>query len=145
MKKMYRVMLLLAIGILFTTSAWAERLSVNVPMANIRSGPGTSHKVLWKVEKFHPLEVVVKKGDWYQFKDFEGDRGWIHKDLVASYKSVIVNKNKCNVRSGPGTNQKVIFTVERGVPFKVLKKKGDWMYIQHSDGDKGWIYKKLVW
>ncbi|MEA1968433.1 MAG: SH3 domain-containing protein, partial [Thermodesulfobacteriota bacterium] len=39
----------------------------------------------------------------------------------------------------------VVFSVEKGVPFKVLQKKGNWMKIEHSDGDVGWIYKTLVW
>ncbi len=123
----------------------AERVTVNVPTANIRSGAGTKYKILWKVEKYHPLQVIKKSGGWYYFKDFEGDKGWISGDVVRKFPSVIVIKNKCNVRSGPGTSSGILFTVERGVPFKKLKRKGDWIYVQHSDGDKGWIHKKLVW
>jgi len=37
------------------------------------------------------------------------------------------------------------FSVESGVPFKVLKRKGNWIFIQHGDGDKGWIHKSLTW
>ena len=97
---------------------------VNIPMANVRSGPGTTYKVLWKLEKYHPLKVIKTKGDWYYFEDFEGDKAWIHKDIVSDEQSVIVIRDKCNVRSGPGENYGVIFTVERGVPFKVLNRKG---------------------
>lgn len=125
--------------------ALAERLSVNVSLANIRSGPGTQNKILWKVEKYHPLEIIRKTGSWYYFRDFEGDRGWIFKDLVSKIPSVIVIKNKCNVRSGSGTNFKILFTVEKGVPLKVIKRKGEWLHVQHADGDKGWIHKTLIW
>jgi SH3-like domain-containing protein len=27
----------------------------------------------------------------------------------------------------------------------VVKREGDWISIVHSDGDKGWIHKNLVW
>lgn len=125
--------------------ALAERITVKVPTANIRSGPGLQHKILWKVEKYHPLEVIKKVGKWYYFKDFEGDKGWIYEDIVSKLPSVIVIKNKCNIRSGAGTRFEVVFTAEKGVPLKELGRKGDWIHIQHSDGDKGWIYKKLIW
>jgi SH3-like domain-containing protein len=31
------------------------------------------------------------------------------------------------------------------VPFKVLKKEGEWIRIVHADGDEGWIHRNLVW
>jgi SH3-like domain-containing protein len=137
------MILLLILG--FSATAFAERLAVSAPVANIRSGPGTRHNVLWKVEKFFPLLVIDKSGEWYQFKDFEGDRGWVHRSLVDKTPSVITKNDKCNIRSGPGTNHNILFTVEKGIPFKVIKRKGSWIHIEHSDGDKGWIHKALVW
>ena len=137
------MILLLILG--FSATALAERLAVSAPVANIRSGPGTRHNVLWKVEKFFPLLVIDKSGEWYQFKDFEGDRGWVHRSLVDKTPSVITKNDKCNIRSGPGTNHNILFTVEKGIPFKVIKRKGSWIHIEHSDGDKGWIHKSLVW
>ncbi len=125
---------------------WAqERISITSSMANVRSGPGTNHDVLWQIEKYHPIIIVTKQGNWYQFKDFEDDFGWVHESLVGKVPSVISIKNSCNVRSGPGTNHKVVFTVEKGVPFKVLGKKDKWVHIEHSDGDQGWIFESLVW
>ena len=127
------------------SAASAQRMTVDVSTANIRSGPGTNYDVLWKVERYHPIEVIRKSGNWYYFRDFEGDKGWVYDDLVKKVSSVIVIKDKCNVRSGPGTNNDIVFTVERGVPFKVMDRKGNWIRIQHADGDKGWIHKMLVW
>lgn len=122
-----------------------QRLSVSVGIANIRSGPGTDYDVLWQVEKYHPVLIVEKKGSWYKIKDFENDMAWLHKSLLDSTEAVIAVKDKCNVRARPTTKSKVLFTVERGVPFKVLERKGDWIKIEHADGDVGWIYKTLIW
>ena len=130
---------------LLATSALAERLSVAVPIANIRSGPGGNHQLLWKVEKYHPVEIVKKSGSWYQFKDFEGDSGWISAALLADVPAVITKADNCNIRSGPGTQYDVVFVVDRGIPFKVLDRKDKWLHIQHADGDKGWIHDNLVW
>ena len=131
--------------ILLTGTASAERVAVSAPVANIRSGPGTSHNILWKVEKYFPLRVIEKSGEWYHFEDFEGDKGWVHQSLVRKISAVVTKNDACNIRSGPGTSNKIIFTVEKGIPFKVLKRKGSWIHIEHADGDKGWIHKSLVW
>ena len=122
-----------------------ERMSVKTDTANLRSGPDEKYEVLWQVEKFHPLLVLEKKEDWYKIKDFEGDMAWVHSSLLGKTDGVITNKAKCNVRSTPDEKGKVLFTVERGVPFKVLKRNGNWIQIEHADGEIGWIYNSLVW
>ena len=140
------VPVLLLMVFFLSASAFAEqRLSITSKIVNIRSGPGSNYEVMWKVEKYFPVIIIGKKGNWYHFKDFEGDTGWVHKSLVGKVKSVISIKNKCNVRVGPGPKRKIAFTVERGVPFKVLGKKGNWLKVEYMDGDRGWIYKSLVW
>ena len=123
----------------------AERLAVSSPVANIRSGPGTSHNVLWKVEQYFPILVIEKSGEWYRFEDFEGDKGWVHRSLVGKIPAVITRNDRSNIRSGPGKSHQVLFTVEKGIPFKVLKRQNSWIHIEHADGDKGWIHKSLVW
>lgn len=137
--------IILFVIIIFTGVANAERLAISAPVANIRSGPGTNHNVLWKVEQFFPILVIQKSGEWYRFQDFEGDKGWVHQSLVGKIQSVITRNDACNIRSGPGTNQTILFSVEKGIPFKVLKRKNSWIHVVHSDGDKGWIHKSLVW
>jgi SH3-like domain-containing protein len=142
--KVQPVIILLLI-VVFAGVANAERLAVSAPVANIRSGPGTAHNVLWKVEQYFPVLVIQKSGEWYRFEDFEGDKGWVHQSLVGKIPAVITRNDASNIRSGPGTNHPVLFSVEKGIPFKVLKRKDKWIHIEHADGDKGWIHKSLVW
>jgi SH3-like domain-containing protein len=137
--------LLIFLVVINAGAATAERLAVVAPMANIRSGPGTQYDILWKVEKYYPLLVIEKSESWYFFRDFEDDKGWVHQSLVEKVETVITNKDLCNIRSGPGTGEKILFTVEKGIPFKVLKRTDSWLNIEHADGDKGWIHNSLVW
>lgn len=127
-----------------TTAAAAPRMAVAVSKANVRSGPGSTYDVLWQVERYHPLQVIQKTAKWVRFRDFEGDEGWISRDLLDKTPTVITRK-KCHVRSGPGKNFPIVFTIDKGIPFKVLGRKGKWIHIEHADGDKGWIFKTLVW
>jgi len=136
---------LICLLVLWDSVVFAERLSVSVNDAHIRSGPGTKHDILWRVEKYYPLDIIKKSGEWYLFRDFEGDTGWIHQSLVDKQPSVIVNTTVANIRSGPGTTHEILFTIEKGVPFKILKRQKDWIYVEHGDGDKGWIHSSLIW
>ena len=145
-KKMKRYLSIAALLVILSSIAWsAQRLTVGVSTANIRSGPGKKHEVLWQVEKYYPIEVIEKSGHWYLFKDFEGDKGWIHDSLVRSIPSVITKNENCNIRSGAGTQFEILFAVEKGIPFKIVEEKGSWLHVRHADGDQGWIHKSLVW
>ena len=144
--KMKKILIALVILILaWAAAAGAERLTVSTSKANIRSGPGTNYDIIWKVEKYHPLSIIDKSNAWYFFKDFEGDEGWIHKSLLDGTPAVITRTDKCNVRTGPGVKHEILFKVGKGIPFKVLQEKKNWLHIKHADGDKGWIHKSLVW
>ena len=128
-------------------AAHAERLAISASVANIRSGPGTQYDVLWQAEQYTPIEVLNRDqtGSWYYFKDFEGTRAWVANSLVEKIDSVIVKRDRVNIRSGPSTNEHIVFRAEKGVPFRVLQRKGDWLQIQHADGETGWMHQMLVW
>ena len=141
-----RVFFVLLVLILTATAVGAaERMAVAAGTANVRSGPGTQNDQLWQVEKYYPVMVVEKKGGWCRIKDFEGDEGWIEASLLDKTNTVIVRVPKCNVRSGPGTEHETVFIVTKGIPFKVLQTKGQWLQVEHADGDSGWLMKNLVW
>lgn len=142
----WALVLLVVLTAVTAGAAQAERLSVTAAKANIRSGPGTEgFAVLWEVERYHPVEVLRKQDGWVFFRDFEGDEGWIHGELLGKEETVITRTDMVNIRSGPGTQNAIVFKAERGVPFRVRQREGDWINIESSDGDKGWIHKNLVW
>jgi SH3-like domain-containing protein len=123
----------------------SQRMAVKSDVANIRAKPDMKADTLWQAEKYYPLLILEKKGDWYRFKDFEGDVGWIHDSLVDDTPTVIVKVNRANLRADAGTQYALVFDAERGTPFRVLEKKGRWIKVQHADGDVGWIFNSLIW
>lgn len=131
-----------------TGVALAERMAVIKDVANVRSGPGASYEVLWQVEKYTPFEILDKDktGEWLYIKDYEGTIGWVQKGLLSNIDTVVaIPKAECNVRATPGTDGDIAFKAVKGVPFKVMARKGEWLRVQHTDGDEGWIHKNLVW
>ncbi len=140
-----KISLIILLVMLNTASAAADRLSVGVSIANIRSGAGDNYRILWKIEKYHPIERIKTSGGWYYVQDYEGDKGWIYKLAVSQSPSVIIIKDKSLVRSNPNSNAKILFSVGKGVSFKVLERKTEWIHIEHADGNKGWINQTSVW
>lgn len=55
-----------------------------------------------------------------------------------------VESQTANLRSGPSTNYPKSWEVYKYMPFKLIKRKGDWYHVQDLEGDKHWVYKKLV-
>jgi SH3-like domain-containing protein len=124
----------------------AEILSVSVHTAKIRSKPSLTHSyVILDAPRFYPLSVRGEENGYFKVRDFEGRRGWIKKSLVANTKGVVVDVKRANVRSGPGANYPIVFKAYRGVAFKVIGSKGEWLEVVHENGQKGWIFKSLTW
>jgi len=49
-----------------------------------------------------------------------------------------------NMRSGPGTNYRVLWELGRGFPLQVLKRTGKWYRVKDFEGSVGWIHKDVV-
>jgi len=55
-----------------------------------------------------------------------------------------VASSRANVRSGPGTQYRVIERLKRGDSLDVQEKKGGWVRIRLKGGKKAWIHGTLV-
>lgn len=130
----------------FHASAQArEMVSIEGKIVNMRSGPGTGSQILWELEQGYPLQVLKRKGDWLQVRDFENDKGWVARQLTGSTPHHIVKVRIANIRSGPSTRFKVVGQSER---YDLLLTRGSnagWVKVQRDDGVKGWVSKKLLW
>ena len=123
----------------------AEYVSVKNDAVNIRSGPSTKNNVIWQVFESFPLQVKKREGKWAKVIDFEGDEGWIYETLISNEKSVIVNVETANMRSGPNTQETIIATVKKGVVFTPLELQGDWMKVRYKNEITGWMHNSLLW
>ena len=60
----------------------AKTVIVRVRRANVRSGPGTKHNLVFDADKGTPFKVLEKKGRWLKIMHADGDVGWIFGSLV---------------------------------------------------------------
>ena len=126
-----------------------EMVAVKRNNVNMRSGPGLKKKVLWKLGKGFPLQVLKRKGKWIRVRDFEGAVGWVHRSVVNKSKHMIVkahkgSNKKINVRSGPTTKSRIVAKAHYGVVFKTVDQKQGWAKVQHGEVT-GWIKRSLLW
>ncbi len=138
--------LALACLVLVQTPALARQMvSIKGEIVNMRSGPSTGSQILWELERGYPLEVLKRKGDWLQVRDFENDKGWVTRRLTGSTKYHIVKARVANIRSGPGTRYRVVGKSERYDLMRTRGAKAGWVKVQSASGVNGWISKKLLW
>jgi SH3-like domain-containing protein len=63
---------------------------------------------------------------------------------TASAKRLTVSADRANVRSGPGTNQEILWSVGKYYPVDIVKSSGKWHQIRDFEGDTGWIHGSLL-
>ncbi len=149
-RKTFFLCFVLFLFVFQTQAAIAEMVSIVGNDINMRSGPGTRYKVLWKLGSGFPLKVLRRKGSWIRVQDFEGTIGWVNKHVVCRTPHMIVkvhrkSRKRINVRSGPGTRNRIVAKAHYGVVFKTLKKKNGWVKVHHQKGVTGWVKRSLLW
>lgn len=124
----------------------AEYVSVKGETVNVRTGPSKNNPIYMELFDGYPLQVIGKNGNWLKVKDYESDVGWVFGTLTKPLDTVIVTKNKINMRSTPSTKkQNIVANIEKGVVLKRIGKKGNWVNVRHDSGVEGWIYAPLLW
>ena len=48
-------------------------------------------------------------------------------------QALCIKDNKANLREGPGTQHEKLWEVHKYMPFKKIRKKGDWLRVQDLD------------
>lgn len=128
------------------TAAFGEMMTVVYSGAEVRTEPSAmSSKIIFKPSVNSPLEVVQTGKEYFKVKNYQNLTGYIHKTLLKSQPAVVVTGDIANVRSGPGTDNDVVFQLSKGETALLLSASGDWVEIETSNVQKGWIARHLVW
>ncbi|MCD7858922.1 MAG: SH3 domain-containing protein [Firmicutes bacterium] len=119
---------------------------------NVRSGPGTSYSVLYRVSNGVSIHIsataTASNGlQWGKFT-YNGTTGWICLDYTSYGKTsssdssgdtgstseesesgvagVVISSGVLNIRSGPGTGYTVVGTYSSGETVTILEQSGGW-------------------
>jgi len=124
---------------------------VDVPILNVRSGPGTNHSSVGKLSQSDTVIILSQQDDWLKIS-YNGSEGWIANWHVSIQKEnqsisqtphVIIPKTGINIRSGPGTNYDIVTSTTEGDSFTIVNTHGEWYEILLPNSEKafiaGWI------
>lgn len=137
MKQFYLVLLMMFCLVDFCGAA---TMSVAFKGAEVRSKPAVaSSKVLFKIAKYAPVDVVEDGGEYVKIKDVRGRQGWLHKSLLSETPGLVITGDKVNVRKGPGPDHAVVFQLTKGSGAQLLAKENNWLQIKSADGQIGWV------
>jgi SH3-like domain-containing protein len=65
--------------------------------------------------------------------------------LIAGQASAAcINVPEANLRKGPGTQHEKSWQVYKYMPLKQLEQAEDWVQVEDVDGDKHWVFGKLL-
>ncbi len=126
---------------------------------HLRSGPGTSYRIKARVVEGQTLYVTERRGDWCQVTVHGGEEGWIHADLVkfesgscprpgssgsSGTAKGYVAGGTVHLRSGAGTNNRIVAKVVEGQTLYVTETSNGWSKVTVHGGASGWIRSDLV-
>ena len=127
---------------------------------NVRAGAGTNTKKIGTAKKGAKFECLGKSddGNWYKIQYTSSKEGYVHKDYIelstgsasqpdepTGQTVTIVHCNEwVNVREGAGTNTKKLGTAPKNGKYTYLGKTGNWVKVQYTATQVGYIYSKYV-
>ena len=132
------------------TEGYLVKVTANA--LNIRAGAGTNYNIVGCIRDKGTYTIIETQGNWGKLKS---GAGWICLDYTnkensevqnssryALGKYVVNTKSGLNVRSGAGTNYKIVKTYINGTRFDTYEIKNNW-----AKTPSGWVcldYCKLV-
>ncbi|MGL4911657.1 MAG: SH3 domain-containing protein [Romboutsia sp.] len=121
-----------------TSNSSGIKKQVNTNGLNMRSGAGTSYRVITKLNKGTQVEVISQSNGWTKIK-YDGRLGYVSsqyldeiKNQETSKTNKVVNTDSLNVRSGPSTSYSVVGKLKKGENIGVISESNGWSKIDYK-------------
>jgi SH3-like domain-containing protein len=120
-------------------------VSLKAAQANVRRGPGLTHRVDWVfVRRGMPLQVIGEYGHWRRVRDMDAATGWIHYSLLRGERTAVVVADTVELREDPGAEADVVARAERGVVLSLEACGPGWCEVSRGSVE-GWAPKRALW
>ncbi|GAB3048693.1 N-acetylmuramoyl-L-alanine amidase [Virgibacillus ainsalahensis] len=134
---------------------------VSNSLLNVRSEPADGAEIVGSLSKGDNVIAFQEKYGWVQTY-YGGEEAWVAKHHLiavsqpeenstptvsqtsASAESVTVKANGVHIRTGPGTNHKVIGLTSSPDTYNIVETSGDWHKVNLGNGSTGWIASWLT-
>ncbi|HEY4553932.1 MAG TPA: N-acetylmuramoyl-L-alanine amidase [Bacillaceae bacterium] len=119
---------------------------------NVRTEPSKKADVIGSLPKGTAVQVLEIRYDWAKIQ-FKGRVGWIAsyylngaagEETAVQSTTVSVAADGVRLRSGPGTQYRIIGYTSYGEAFQVIEREGEWVHVRLKGGSSAWIAGWLV-
>ncbi len=112
---------------------------------NVRHGPGEQYPIQWVfVRRGVPVQIIAEHDNWRRIVDSEGDRGWVHGNLLSSRRTVLIAGETRTLRRTPRDDARPVLRAEPGVLGELFDCQGEWCRVEIA-GKRGWLRRNEVW
>ena len=120
-------------------------VSLKAERANLRVGPGRRYPIDWVyTRRGLPLLVIANFDQWRWVLDHEGTKGWMHKSLLSTHRTVLIKDGVQTIRERPLTGSPAVLRAEAGVVADLLGCEDGWCRIALA-GEEGWVPESTLW
>jgi len=120
-------------------------VSLKASEANVRRGPGLTHRIDWIYKRRGmPLRVTAEFGHWRRVEDRDGAGGWVHYSLLSGVRTVLVEQDSLDINARPEPDAPVIARLEAGVIARLSECGPEWCALT-AGGHDGWAPKTALW
>ncbi|WP_419956069.1 SH3 domain-containing protein [Neobacillus niacini] len=124
---------------------------------NVRNGPSLSYQLVKQVKKGEKFTIIKEQGDWIQIQLSAAKTGWVANWVItkttngttttgsgsSNKKSAEANTDQLRVRSGPGTNFRIIGYLNKGQAVSVTDDNENWVKIA-AGFEEGWVAREYL-
>ncbi len=111
---------------------------------NLRVGPGINEDKIMLLPAGTSVTRIDKRGEWYDVQTNDGILGFAHESGFSSGDNKLYTNSKCNIRYGPSTDYRIVAVVPEKAELKKIEQRDNWINVQMTNGQKGWIRNDLV-
>lgn len=120
-------------------------VSMKASEANIRRGPGLTHRIDWVFQhRGMPLRITAEFSNWRRVEDQDGVGGWVHYSLLSGTRTVRVLEPLVTMYSSASDSVRANAQIEGGAIARLMECEPDWCRIS-ADGYRGWVRKDVIW
>lgn len=122
-------------------------VSLRSDEVNLRTGPGTQYPVSWIYRRqMLPIEIIAEYHNWRKIRDWQGDEGWVHKNMLSGRRSIIVAGDPRDILASPDASSRVLARAEAGVIAHLVGCPDEGPFCRVRIGSReGWIARTDFW
>ncbi len=134
-----------------------NQAAIGYQSLNIRTDASSSSSVSFRLKKGDKVKILDQKNGWCKIEDSKKRVGWTYADGLVMNNSVKTNEknpsnyiktsakvkissnDSLNVRTGAGTNHKILAVLNNGDRVTVLSEKDGWSKVSLGNGTEGYV------